>query len=117
MSETLDADALRKAVREAAEKRRAATFPSLAEGFTLQANGRCGYIYFRRGEHMLEIYWEVSAAEQFDILLLPLQVTHWHRPAGVLIPESESHDIIQALGRWLASQRIRSDAFPTAWRR
>lgn len=63
-----DWKAIQKAVLEAETKRRSATYRRLDQGFTIDPVGRCGHIYYRKGDEVLEIPWEMSSVEDCDIL-------------------------------------------------
>lgn len=106
-----DWKAIQKAVLDAQEKRRSTTYPTLAQGFTLERDGRCGEIYYRKDDNILEIPWEMSGVEDYDILILPLEITSWNHPQQKAIERAEREQIIGDLETWLKAKKIRADAF------
>ena len=103
----IDSDDINRAVQAAQTKRRSNDFPALAEGYTFKADGRSGFVYYREGDHFLEIYWEMSGVPQYDILIAPLQITTWTCPEDGPIPAEKRQQIIDGLRTYLQAQRIR----------
>ena len=54
-----------------------ANIASLPQGLTFCPDGRSGLIYFRRDDHVLELYWEMSGVDDYDILLSLEGVRRW----------------------------------------
>ena len=96
-------------IERAAEARRHRDGVSnMAEGFHFRPSGRDGFIYYRRGLHVLELYWEMSGNEAFDILLSLDGIRHWHLPDLESIGEDEQRDIAARLREWLQSKNLRA---------
>ncbi|HVX91193.1 MAG TPA: Imm74 family immunity protein [Candidatus Paceibacterota bacterium] len=87
-------------------------FAALPEGFSLRSHGRSGFVYFRERERVLELYWEISGVEDYDWLLSLEATKSWAHPKEEKVPEAERQRIVDALESWLASKKIRTDAFP-----
>ena len=105
----IDYDAINRAVQAAQTERRRTDFPALEEGYTFKAEGRSGFVYYRDGDHVLEIYWEMSGVPQYDILIAPLEITKWTSPADRPIPPEKRQQIIDGLKTYLLAQKIRAD--------
>lgn len=86
-------------------------FAALPEGFSHRSRGRDGFIYFRAKERVLKLYWEISGVEDYDWLLSLEATKSWAEPEGEKVAEAERRTIIDSLDRWLASKKIRTDAF------
>jgi len=102
-------DAMMQAVAAAQQKRRQTDFPRLAQGYTFKADGRSGYVYYREGERVLEIYWEMSGVPEYDILISLSEIRNWTTPEAVLIPSDKRDQIISGLKEFLVASRIRPD--------
>jgi hypothetical protein len=105
----LDHDAMMKAVREAQEKRRQKDFLHLKEGYTFKPDGRSGFVYYREGAQILEIYWEMSGVRQYDVLISLSEIQKWTRPEGASISPEKKQQIITGLKDFLAAKKIRPD--------
>jgi hypothetical protein len=92
-------------------RRMKARFTSLPEGFSGRSQGRSGFVYFRRQEKVLELYWEISGVADYDWLVSLEATKVWADPKGEQVPEVERQEIVEALESWLVSQKIRTDAF------
>ena len=79
------------------------------DSFTLHADGRTGVISYRDGLHAIDIPWEMSGSERYDVLLAPLDLQYWRLPAREPIPRAKQKDILVRLRQWLASRGTRSD--------
>lgn len=86
-------------------------FAALPEGFSFVSRGRSGFVYFRARDRVLELYWEVSGVEDYDWLLSLEATKVWAYPKDQRVAEAEREEIVDALERWLASKKIRTDAF------
>jgi hypothetical protein len=104
-----DPDAMMRAAREAQEKRRQKDFPRLTEGYTLKPDGRSGFIYYKEGEQVLEIYWEMSGVRQYDILISLSDIQISTRPEGEPIPTQKKEQITKGLKEFLLAKKIRPD--------
>jgi len=81
--------------------------------FTLLSSGRCGTITCTKDDSELKLDWEISGVSDKDILLAPLDLTHWS--TGLAIPREEQLCILTHLRAWLAETRTKSDiGRPTA---
>jgi hypothetical protein len=105
----IDYDAINRAVQAAQTKRRSNDFPALEEGYTFKAKGRSGFVYYREGNHVLEIYWEMSGVPQYDILIAPLEIIRWTSPADQPIPPEKRRQIVDGLKSYLLARKIRPD--------
>lgn len=74
----------------------------LAQGFSFRAQGRQGFIYYREGNRVLELYWEMSGIPEFDILLNVFGLSRWVWPYVEETPIVDRGRIRQALEAWLA---------------
>lgn len=86
-------------------------FAALPEGFSVRSHGRSGFVYFRAHERVLQFYWEISGVEDYDWLLSLEAAKVWAHPKGEMVAEEEQRRIVGLLEAWLASERIRTDAF------
>ena len=102
-------NAMMRAVEAAQQKRRRTDFPPLAQGYTFKADGRSGFVYYREGEQILEIYWEMSGVPQYDILISLSEIRNWTTPARLAIPSDKRDQIIGGLKDFLLASRIRPD--------
>ncbi|MBI2812919.1 MAG: hypothetical protein HYX71_01385 [Opitutae bacterium] len=91
-----------------------ANIAKLNPGFTFHAEGRSGAIFYKRDEHVLELYWEMSGVPDYDILLWIDESYFWTYPKKEKIEDTERDQIIRALDLWLRKENLRSDAFPPA---
>jgi hypothetical protein len=81
-------------------------------GFSGDLSGQCGTISYCEPGKSLEVYWELSGAPQYDILVAPVDLTHWRTPADEAIPRIKQREIFAKLRRWLQSQGKRADIDP-----
>jgi hypothetical protein len=79
------------------------------DSFTFHADGRTGAISYSDGLHSIDIPWEMSGSERYDVLLAPLDLRYWRLPAREPIPHANQKDILVRLRQWLASRGARSD--------
>ena len=99
------------AVKRSKEKRKTKLYPTLPQGFSLRYEGRSGAVFYRKEDKILDIYWEMSGVDDYDILLLPLDLSEWSHPEGERIPDDEREQIVCDLEIFLKGQNIKSDAF------
>ena len=90
-------------------ERRKIAFPTLQPGFTFEGTGRCGYVYFKEQERLLEVYWEMSGVPQFDYLLSPQGLSEWCYPARVPVSPARQSELLAELKAWLSAKKIRTD--------
>jgi hypothetical protein len=76
--------------------------------FQLSGTGRSGDILYTDGSHSLRIYWEMSGSPEFDLLLAPIDLSHWSNDKSA-IPVAKQLEILGALRAWLLSRGLRSD--------
>lgn len=77
--------------------------------FSLKSFGRCGNIELEKEGRILEICWEMSGSPEFDILLAPIDLKKWSKPADKEILREEQFEILNNLRLWLKGQRIKTD--------
>ncbi|QQL44591.1 hypothetical protein [Sulfuriroseicoccus oceanibius] len=75
--------------------------------FELNANGRCGTIKCTKGNLVLELDWEMSGVPGKDILLTPMDLTHW--VSGEAVAKAEQRILLEHLRTWLAAKKTRAD--------
>jgi len=75
--------------------------------FELNASGRCGTINCKKGNLVLEVDWEMSGVPDKDILLAPMDLTHW--ASGEAVAKAEQRTILEHLRTWLAGKKTRAD--------
>ena len=81
----------------------------LPQGFTYKSSGRQGSIYYREGEQILEIPWEMSGAREVDILVHLSGLDHWVLPQTELVPAADVVRIEEALKAWMKFMNYRAD--------
>ncbi|HEX3698296.1 MAG TPA: hypothetical protein VH374_23190 [Polyangia bacterium] len=87
----------------------------LLQGFTFKTSGRQGFVYYREGDRMLELPWEMSGVPEYDILLNIFGLTRWVLPTIEPIPEGEGRRLEQDLKRWLDSVKYRAQFLNTPY--
>jgi hypothetical protein len=98
-----------KVVADRLAKRRCADkVDELEQGFTFRPSGRDGYIYFRRGEKLLELYWEMSGVDDYDILLSLEGLQQWVLPQSEPLASEQRAEIRTELQSWLAANNVRA---------
>jgi hypothetical protein len=80
----------------------------LPQGFTIKKDGRAGSIYFRRGERILELYYEISGDPAYDILLWQHSLSNWILPGPEPVPPEEQQAIRAELEQWLQANETRA---------
>lgn len=86
-------------------------FARLPQGFSFHPEGRSGAILYRRGEHILELYWERSGSPEYDILISLDDLRTWKYPQVEVVSVNERNTIIEELRLWLAEKRLHTDVF------
>ncbi len=66
-------------------------------------------MYFKEGDHILEIYWEMSGVPAYDVLISLPEIQKWTCPVGEQIPPQKKNDIIGGLRNCLSAMKIRPD--------
>lgn len=95
-------------VRAKELQRREEAFARIPDGFTSEDKGRCGYIYYREGDKMREIGWEMSGVPELDILVDGIKAT-WTIPAHVPIPIEQRLEILGRLRAFLAGRKLKTN--------
>ncbi|HEV7347926.1 hypothetical protein [Telluribacter sp.] len=80
----------------------------LTHGFHLKQDGRAGTIYYVSNDQFCEIYYELSAVPQFDILIFFDSLKEWSQPKREMT-EEENIKLKQELTNWLAKEKIKAD--------
>ena len=78
-------------------------------GFAGNISGRDGNITYSNSGRSLDIYWEISAAPGYDILVAPLDLRRWRVPSDEAIPRAQQREILASFRSWLKSQGTRAD--------
>jgi hypothetical protein len=94
--------------RWTANRRRRDKVGELPDGFTFKPSGRDGYIYYREGERMLELLWEMSGPDDYDILLALDGLREWVLPQVEPIEITKQQEIEASLRSWLRHHGIRA---------
>jgi hypothetical protein len=81
----------------------------LEEGFSFRASGRDGFIYFKEGDKIMELYWEMSGVPQYNILLSLAGLSEWALPSVVPIATEKQVEILAKLRGWLDANNIRAE--------
>ncbi|HEX3698503.1 MAG TPA: hypothetical protein VH374_24230 [Polyangia bacterium] len=76
----------------------------LSQGFSFRKRGRDGSIYFREGDHVLELIYEISGTSDQDILISADGLTKWIVPDGEPIAQNKQQQIADLLKDWLRGQ-------------
>ena len=108
----MNADERRKlqaAVRQSQLDRRIQVAPTLRQGFTFRPDGRSGFIYFRSGDRVLEIYVEMSGVPEYDMLVWPDGLDTWVYPEGVPLTADERTEVRNQFSTWLSQQKFKTD--------
>ncbi len=90
-----------KEAREAVTARRLAAFESVDDGFTLQTEGRSGYLYYRDGARMLEMYVEMSGTRQYNFILYWEGLERWIYPDEAVIDTAQKARLVDLTKAWL----------------
>jgi hypothetical protein len=80
----------------------------LAQGFSFRASGRDGFIYYREGARVLELYWEMSGVNEYDVLLSLKGLREWALPHVESIEPAKQEEILAALRSWLSANKVRA---------
>ncbi len=97
------------AVREARAHRRSEAASTLAPGFTFRPVGRSGFIYFRSGERVLEVYVEMAGVAPYDMLVWPEGLENWIYPERLPLSSGELQSVRREFGAWLKQQNFTPD--------
>jgi hypothetical protein len=96
------------------KRRREDRIEALADGFTLVAHGRGGFIYYREAGKILELFWEMSGVPEFDILLNTFGLGNWVWPSSEPVSPADRSRIHDALASWLKQVGYRAQLLETA---
>jgi hypothetical protein len=91
-----------------ADRRREHKVAELEPGFSFRASGRDGCIYYREGDKLLELYWEMSGVDEYDILLSLEGLRAWALPDVEPIEPAKQEEILAALRSWLPANKVRA---------
>ena len=100
---------MQAAVLQAEADRRAKVAPTLPQGFTFQPEGRSGFIYYRAGDRVLEIYVEMSGVPHYDMLVSPDGLDQWVFPTVAPLTPEERVAIRTQFSAWLTQQNFKTD--------
>lgn len=95
--------------QESHQARRARIAPTLPQGFTLDSHGRSGFIYYRAGDRVIEIYVEMSGVAHFDMLVSPEGLDHWIHPEKLALTDDERRFVLSEFSEWLKLQSFKTD--------
>ena len=100
---------LQAAVLQSQGNRRAKVAPTLPQGFTFRPDGRSGFIYYRLGDRVLEIYVEMSGVALYDMLVWPEGLDDWVFPEARPLTGDERIDVRSQFRAWLSEQGLKTD--------
>jgi len=78
-------------------------------GFHDKPNGRQGTIYFVDNGKICELYYEISGAKEYDILIWFDHLNKWFLPKVETISPIDKQKIKNELQNWLDSKNIRAE--------
>jgi hypothetical protein len=90
-----------------AERRRRDRVTELTQGFTSRPDGQTGYVYYREGEQILELMWEI-AGEGADIIVFLRGLQKWFAPNEQAVDLEKQKALKQALRDWLNGNGVRA---------
>jgi hypothetical protein len=94
--------------RWTAERRRRDGVSELEEGFTFRPAGRHGYVYFREGDRIMELLWEMAGPEDYDIILFLKGLRTWALPQEEPVASAKQQSIEAELRSWLSAKKLRA---------
>ena len=100
---------LQAAVVQAQLNRRTKVAPALPQGFTFHPDGRSGFIYYRAGDRVLEIYVEMSGVAHYDVLVWPEGLDTWVYPERTPLTADELIEVRKQFSAWLRQQNFKTD--------
>jgi hypothetical protein len=100
---------LQAAVLQSLVDRRTKVVSTLPQGFTFRPDGRSGFIYYRAGDRVLEIYVETSAVARYDMLVWPEGLDEWVYPESAPLSSDERIDVRRQFRTWLKHQKFKTD--------
>jgi len=106
---TEESKRLQDAVRHKQQERRAKVGAALPQGFTFRPDGRSGFIYYRAGDRVLEIYVEMSGVALYDLLVWPEGLEDWIYPEAVPLTPDERIALRDEFRAWLKQQSFKTD--------
>lgn len=98
----------RDVARWTEERRRRDGVSGLEEGFTFRPAGRHGYVYYREGERIMELVWEMAGPENYDIILFLHGLRKWALPHAEAVAPEKQQSIEAALRSWLSAKKLRA---------
>jgi hypothetical protein len=94
--------------RRNAKRRGDDNVEGLDQGFSFRASGRDGFVYYREGDKLLELYWEMSGVDEYDVLLSLNGLREWALPDVEPVDPAKQEEILAALRSWLAANKVRA---------
>ena len=91
-----------------AKRRRDHKVAELEPGFSFRASGRAGCIYYREGDKILELHWEMSGVDEYDVLLSLNGLREWALPHVEPVEPAKQEELLAALRDWLAANKVRA---------
>ena len=82
---------------------------SKTDGFHDESNGRQGTIYFVDNGKVCELFYEISGAKEYDILIWFDQLDKWILPKVEPLNQVDKQVIKEKLKYWLDSKNIRAE--------
>lgn len=83
----------------------------LSEGFHFKPHGRAGYIYYVIEGNVLQIYFEISGSDKYDVLVHaePNELFEFVYPEREEVSKELSSVIYSGLIAWLSREGLRHD--------
>ena len=103
-----DAPDERTVARWNARRRRRDKVDELGAGFSFRASGRQGYIYYREEGRIMELYWEMSGVDEYDILLSLNGLREWALPHVEPVDSAKQKEILTDMQSWLVANNVRA---------
>jgi len=98
----------KEVVRWTAKRRRRDGVDNLQQGFSFRPSGRDGFVYYREGAKVLELYWEMSGLDDSDLTLFLHGLREWILPEVEVVDIEKQTELEAALRAWLASSGLRA---------
>ena len=97
------------------QRRKKDGIETLPNGFSFKAHGRGGFIYYREGEKVLELYWEMSGVPEYDILLNTFGLRTWIWPQSSPVNNADYARLRDQLVLWLQQVGYRAQLSDTPY--
>lgn len=79
----------------------------MPDGFTFKPHGRDGWIYYRDGHKVLEMYWEMSGTREYDLLIHSSQLHSWSLPTCEPLSNDDREKITARLVIWGSKNNLK----------